>query len=133
MDVNYTAGICGMKTITLDAPSPAFLSVTNGATSITAFTIDYVWSAAVLADIVLHTIPYTVVVTEYSAIASAHTGSFTFEILCPDTPDSTIEITPMEPSSIYDVASGATLSIVYPVIDVIPTVCFSVSYWEVQD
>ena len=39
----------------------------------------------------------------------------------------------MEANSFYDVASGAILSIAVPAVDVIPTTCFTVSYWEVQD
>ena len=94
-----------MKTITLDAPIPAFLSLTNGANPVQDFTIDYTWSNAVIADIAIHTVPYSVVFTEYTGITSAHTGSFTFEIQCPDTPDSVTVNTGIQVNSYYDIAS----------------------------
>ena len=132
VDITYPWGTCGFKIISLDTPAPAFLSVINSSAGV-AFAISYDWSAAVLTDIKVHTIPYTVTFLEYSSIAKAHTGSFTFEILCPDAPDSVTVNTAMEANSFYDVASGAILSIAVPAVDVIPTTCFTVSYWEVQD
>ena len=63
----YTSGICGEKTVTLDAGSPLFLTLTQDATDpvLNNFIIDYDFSQAIEADIFAHTVSYTVVFKEY--------------------------------------------------------------------
>ena len=67
----------------LNSP-PAFISLTKGTNPLTdPFTIDYDETAATESDIGIHTISYTVTMTEYAALTTPITGSFTFEIECP--------------------------------------------------
>ena len=63
---------------------PSFLWLTKGTDPLTdPFTIDYDQTTATEADIGPHTISYTVTMTEYAALTTPISGSFTFEIECP--------------------------------------------------
>ena len=77
----YTAGIFGVKTFALDAATPSFLTLSPGADQLVdAYTIDYDQTAATESDIGVHTIDYTVTITEYTGIATVLASTFTFEI-----------------------------------------------------
>jgi len=79
----YAQGTCGEKDIVLNSP-PAFISLTKGTSPLTdPFTIDYDQTSATEADIGIHTISYTVTMTQYPGPTTSITGSFTFEIKCP--------------------------------------------------
>ena len=83
---SYTKGICGEKTITLEVSTPSFLTLT--ADTIDPINADlniaYDATLAFAADIKSHTIAYTVSSKEYPTLVPDITGTFTFEILCPD-------------------------------------------------
>ena len=84
--LSYSTGICGEKIVTLD-PLIEFLTLTPDPSDpvLNAFTIDYNESSATEADIMLHTISYTVASKEYGSalIPDLTGGSFTLNILCP--------------------------------------------------
>ena len=55
----------------LDISAPAFISLTKGSNPLVdPFTISYDSSLASVTDIGLHTIAYTVTITEYSSITT---------------------------------------------------------------
>ena len=69
---------------------------------------------------------------EYSALAS-ESSTFEFEIQCPTLATSSNLDTAIEAQSVYDVASGTTLSLTTPVVTVNPVNCFSVTSFDVTD
>lgn len=76
----YSQGTCGEKDVTLVSP-PSFISLTKGANPLKdPFTISYDLSKASVTDIGIHTIQYTVKITEYVTLTTQLTGSFTFEL-----------------------------------------------------
>ena len=79
----YATGICGEKQFVLDpSTTPAFLSFVPGTDPVLdPFQIDYDETFATEADIMVHTITYTVSIVEYSGITTDFTGTFTFEIV----------------------------------------------------
>ena len=85
------------------------------------------------ADIQVHTISYTVRSKEYPSIVADISGTFTFEIICPDNVMTSSLDTATIATSSYDLASGLTSSLTLPVVSVNPSACFSVSTYEVTD
>ena len=82
-DGSYPTGVCGEKTLTLDAGTPAFLILTQGVDPVLdPFTIDYDQALATEADIGVHTIAYRVTMKEYSGTTTVTelSGTFIFEI-----------------------------------------------------
>ena len=76
---NYAIGICGEKEITLDAGTPAFLTLTPDSSDpiLNAFTIDYdETNASEADDIGIHTIQYTVTFKEYIGDVTSFQSSF---------------------------------------------------------
>jgi hypothetical protein len=126
---SYTLAICGEKQFALDPSTPSFLTMTPGFDPVLdSFTINYNEALAVEAtDIRIHTITYTVTILEYTGIATVHTGTFDFEIRCPDFVVTSTLDAAIDASSDYDVASGSTLSLTAPSISLTPAVCFTVS------
>ena len=113
---------------------PAFISLTKGTDPLTdPFTIDYDQSAATEADIGIHTISYTVTMTEYAALTTPITGSFTFEIECPILVATFNLDVPIVAYSDYDVGSNVTLSLTSPLVSVNPSQCYSVTTYTVVD
>ena len=78
----YTKGICGEKTVTLDAATtPSFLYRTVGIDPINDdLTIVFNTGTPVLADCQVYTVSYTVAFAEYASLATL-TSTFTFELV----------------------------------------------------
>ena len=78
---SYAYGICGVKTITLNAGTPTFLSVTAGADPINDdSTILLDSSSVTIAHAQVYTISYTVTFADYAGLSTL-SGSFIFEII----------------------------------------------------
>lgn len=131
----YSTGICGEKTITLDAGTPSFLSLTPDILDpvLNPSTLAFDSASATGSDIGTYTIGYTVIFKEYPALA-ALTATFTFELKCPDSVVSSSLDTPVpsSPAFVYDLALEP-IEIAYPVISVNPAECFTVDSFELSN
>jgi len=132
----YAQGVCGEKIFTLAPGTPAFLTVTaDSADPLTnALTIAYDSALAVETDIKMHTISYTVSSKEYGGsvnLVADIQGTFSFEVLCPDSMLSNSLVTPITASSSYDLASGVAMALAKPVVSVRPATCFTVTSFEI--
>ena len=85
------------------------------------------------ADIQVHTVSYTVRSKEYPSIVTDVSGTFTFEIICPDNVMTSSLVTSIQATMSYDLASGLTSSLTLPVVTLTPSACFTVSTYEVTD
>ena len=132
----YPTGICGEKTVTLDAvTTPAFLSVVMDATDpvLNNFVVIYDYTAITPdeADIGVHTVTYTVEFKDDSRLATL-TSTFTFEIQCPSAVVSSTLTQVIASYSVYDLA-GPPLSLAAPVVVVYPVVCFTVGSFVITN
>ena len=85
------------------------------------------------ADIQVHTVSYTVSSKEYPSIVTDISGTFSFEIICPDNVMTSSLVTPFQATLSYDLASGTTSGLTLPVVTLTPSACFTVSTYEVTD
>ena len=133
--LSYSEGVCGEKIITLD-PSKGFLTLTPDPSDpiLNDFLIAYTESSATEADIMMHTISYTVSSKEYgSLIPDLTSSSFTFNILCPSIVTSSSVSQAIESPYTYDIARRQTDSIDAPILDLLPAVCFTVEDFRIYD
>lgn len=67
-----------------------------------------------------HTVGYTVSFKEYGGIATSHTGSFIFEIVCPKTLVNKKIIEATNGHNFYDVANPSKIKILAPRVQLEP-------------
>ena len=74
----YATGICGEKEVTLDAGTPAFLTLIPDSTNpvLNDFKIRYDEASAADSDVKTHTIHYTVTNKEYGTDIVSISGTF---------------------------------------------------------
>ena len=61
------------------------------------------------------------------------TSSFNFELVCPDSVLSVNQIQEMQSEAEYDISVGRLLSIPAPVVELVPSECFTVKSFKVYD
>ena len=131
---SYAQGVCGELRIALNAGTPPFLSITaDPSDPVTQpFSVNYDYTQANEVDIATHTVHYTVSSVRYSGMVVDHTGTFSFQIVCPDNVG-TSTITTATIDYTYDLASGLTDSITAPVIAFTPSSCFTITTYVLTD
>ena len=79
----YSTGICGEKVVSLAPDAPLFLSITADADPINnPWTLNYDKKLAMIANLAVTTVKYTVSFKEYGGIVPSLEGSFDLEIRC---------------------------------------------------
>ena len=132
---SYSLGICGEKAVSLDAGTPAFLSLSADTVDpiLNPLQIVYDASSSLETDIGVHTINYTVKSLKYAGLVPDLTGTFSFEIQCPNAVISSSLVSSVAATSNYDLASGRSLILAAPVVALSPSNCFAISTYEVTD
>lgn len=76
---------------------------------------------------------YSVVSAEYSALIPTVISSFTLELTCPSLITGSSLVQAIETSIEYDLALRTTLSVVPPLVELTPVMCFSIGTFKVYD